>query len=75
MDLEEKTLESKTLYSGRVIKLTLDKAKLPNGAEASRELAAGIPGSRLLMYPEYSHALYEEARDFLDRIDGFCTEE
>ncbi len=38
MDLEEKTLESKTLYSGRVIKLTLDKAKLPNGAEASREV-------------------------------------
>jgi len=34
------------------------------GAEASRELAAKIPGAKLHMYPQWSHGLYEEARDF-----------
>ena len=40
--------------------------------EASRELAHRIPGSELYMYPEFSHGLYEEAPDFLDRIRDFC---
>ncbi len=41
------------------------------GVEASRELAERIRNSELLIYPEYSHALYEEAKDFLDRVDRF----
>lgn len=41
-------------------------------AEASRELAARIPGSELLMYAGLSHALYEEADEFLDRIIRFA---
>ena len=41
------------------------------GAEASRELAERIPGSELFLYPQYSHALYEEAGDFLARVDDF----
>ena len=44
------------------------------GAEASREMAAAIPGARLKMYPEWGHGLYEEARDFnrivLDFLNG-----
>ena len=35
------------------------------GGEASREIAARIPGARLKMYPRWGHGLYEEARDFL----------
>ena len=44
------------------------------GAEASREMAAAIPGARLKMYPEWGHGLYEEAKDFnrtvLDFLEG-----
>ena len=47
------------------------------GAEASREMAAAIPGARLKMYPEWGHGLYEEARDFnrivLDFLNGDCA--
>ena len=41
-------------------------------AEASRELAARIPGSELVLYAGLSHALYEEADDFLERIIRFA---
>ena len=34
------------------------------GADASREIAAAIPHAQLHMYPQYGHALYEEAKDF-----------
>ena len=32
--------------------------------EASAEIAEAIPGSRLLLYPDYGHALYQESPDF-----------
>ena len=34
------------------------------GGDASREIAAKIPNSELLMYPQWGHGLYEEAKDF-----------
>ena len=34
------------------------------GSDASREIAARIPGAVLKMYPEWGHGLYEEAKDF-----------
>ena len=41
-------------------------------AEASRELAERIVGAELFLYEGLSHALYEEAKDFLDRVRDFC---
>lgn len=41
------------------------------GGEASRELAARIPGAQLKMYPRLGHGLYEEAKDFLPVIRDF----
>lgn len=41
------------------------------GAEASREIAAGIPGAQLKMYPQWGHGLYEEAKDFLTVLTDF----
>ena len=41
------------------------------GAEASREIAARIPGAELKMYPQWGHGLYEEAGDFLPVITDF----
>jgi pimeloyl-ACP methyl ester carboxylesterase len=41
------------------------------GAEASRELAARIPGAQLKIYPQWGHGLYEEAKDFLPLVSEF----
>ncbi len=38
MDLKEKTIESKNIYEGKIIKVTLDKVICPNGREAMREI-------------------------------------
>jgi len=38
MDLEEKTIESKLIYNGKVLRLRLDTVTLPNGREAMREI-------------------------------------
>lgn len=39
--------------------------------EASREIAARIPGAALKMYPQWGHGLYEEAKDFLPAVKEF----
>lgn len=41
------------------------------GGDASRELAAQIPGARLWMYEQWGHGLYEEAGDFNRRVLDF----
>ena len=38
MELIEKTLEQEYKYTGRIINLRVDKAELPNGKEATREV-------------------------------------
>ena len=40
--------------------------------EASRDIADRIPGSQLYMYEGLGHGLYEEAPDFLSRVEDFC---
>ena len=45
------------------------------GAEASREIAARIPGAQLKMYEQWGHGLYEEAADFQDTILEFLRKE
>ena len=45
------------------------------GPGASRELAAEIKGSRLVMYLQYGHALYEEAADFQETVLRFLGRE
>ena len=44
------------------------------GGEPSREIAGAIPGARLLMYPQWGHGLYEEAKDFNSAVLQFLTE-
>lgn len=41
------------------------------GGEASREIAARIPGAKLLMYPGQGHGLYEEVKDFHQTVLEF----
>ena len=38
MDLTERTVESKTLFDGVIVTLKVDKAQLPDGKVATREV-------------------------------------
>ncbi len=40
--------------------------------KASEDLAEMIPGAQLYMYEGLSHGLYEEAKDFNERVMAFC---
>ena len=39
MDLTERTVSSKTIYEGRILRLRVDTVELPNGKQALREVA------------------------------------
>lgn len=43
------------------------------GAEASKKIAEKIPNAKLHMYPQWGHGLYEEAKDFNERIFAYLT--
>ena len=44
------------------------------GGQASRDLAAAIPGAKLKMYPHLGHGLYDEAPDFQRTVLDFLME-
>ena len=44
------------------------------GGDASREIAAGIPGAELRMYGQWGHGLYEEARGFNQLIRSYLIQ-
>jgi len=43
------------------------------GGDASREIAAKIPGAKLHMYGQWGHGLYEEAKDFNQMVLDYLT--
>ena len=43
------------------------------GGDASREIAAAIPGAELRMYEQWGHGLYEEAKNFNQVVLSFLT--
>ena len=48
MDLTEKTLERKTVYQGHIVTVQVDRAELPNGASAVREVVRHPGGVAVL---------------------------
>ena len=53
------------LYQIQATTLVIGGEKdLSLGGDASREIAAAIPGAKLRMYAQWGHGLYEEAKDF-----------
>lgn len=60
-------IQAKTLVIGGEVDRTV-------GGKASLELAERIPNARLKMYPQYGHALYEEAKDFNQVVMDFLQE-
>ena len=60
------------LYKIKVETLIIGAAKdRIVGVEASKELNERIANSQLYIYDEYSHGVYEEAKDFNDRVLEF----
>jgi pimeloyl-ACP methyl ester carboxylesterase len=43
------------------------------GSDASKEIAERIPNAQLLMYEQWGHGLYEEAKDFNKRVLDYLT--
>ena len=52
MDLTEKTLESTTIFEGKIMTVLLDKAELPNGNTAAREVCVHPGGVGVLPLEE-----------------------
>ena len=42
------------------------------GSDAAGELKRGITGSEMYVYSGLGHGVFEEAKDFYDRIFAFC---
>lgn len=60
-------IRAKTLVIGGEKDLAL-------GGDASREIAARIPGAQLRMYHKWGHGVYEEAKDFNRTVLDFLFE-
>ena len=52
MDLTEHTVESRTLFEGHIVKLTLDRARLPDGTLTDREVVYHPGGVAILALDE-----------------------
>ena len=57
MELMEKTVESRVLFEGKIITVRLDKAELPNGRVASREVVEHPGGVAIL--PQFRYPFQE----------------
>ena len=45
------------------------------GRDAAETLASAIDGAELYVYPSLGHGLYDEAKDFYNRVSEFLTDE
>ena len=64
MDMTEKTLESREVYRGRILRVREDKVRLPNGKEGVREVVEhpggvgilALDGDDVLLVKQYRYA-------------------
>ena len=64
MDLTEKTVSKRTVYEGRILRLRVDEALLPNGKTASREVVEHPGGVCVAALPENDSVRFlREVRD------------
>lgn len=62
MKLTEKKLSSKTIYDGRILKLTVDDVELPDGRKAVRECVRHCGGAAVLLIVDGKVALVKQHR-------------
>lgn len=72
MELWEKTLESQTLFEGRIVTVKLDKAQLVNGAVVSREVVEHPGGVCIL--PLFDDGTVSIVRQFRYPFQQVVTE-
>lgn len=69
MQFKEEQVESRRVFSGRVVSLRVDRVVMPGGREASREVVehpgavavvAAEPGGRLVLVRQYRYPIQEE---------------
>ncbi|MBO4467689.1 MAG: NUDIX hydrolase [Clostridia bacterium] len=58
MNLKEETIETKTVYNGRVIDLVVDTVTLPNGKEAKREVVRHKGGVGVIAEDDNGNILF-----------------
>ncbi|MCC6534890.1 MAG: NUDIX hydrolase [Burkholderiales bacterium] len=58
-DFTEHTLESKTVYRGRLLQVQEDTVRLPDGAEARREYIVHPGAAVMLAMPDRGHVIME----------------
>lgn len=56
-DFEEKTVDTKQIFDGKVVKLRVEDVTLPNGAAAKRELIAHPGGAGMIAVDEDKNVL------------------
>ena len=57
MELWERTVSSQTIFEGKIVKVTLDQAELPNGTIAAREVVYHPGGVAVLALDEDNNVL------------------
>lgn len=60
MDFTEKTIETKTIYDGRILKFKVDKVELPNGRTSERELVEHRGGVAVVAVDDDNNLLLVE---------------
>lgn len=60
VDFTEKTLESKNIYSGKIVNLNLQIVELPNGKKSKREIVNHPGGVAILAYKDSNTLLLVE---------------
>lgn len=69
MDLTEKTLESNTIFEGKIIRLRVDRVVLPDGREGRREIVEHKGAVAIIALDEQGNIiLVRQYRKALDRI-------
>ncbi len=58
MELTEKTLSSKTIYDGKIVKLTFDEVMLPDGTQSKREVVNHPGGVTVVAITDENEVLF-----------------
>ncbi len=72
MELKEKKLSSKEIYSGRIVNLYVDDVLLPNGQQSKREVVRHCRASAVLAFNDKGEVLLE--RQYRYPYDEVITE-
>lgn len=69
MDLTEKTLESRDIFNGRVIKVRVDRVRLPGGRESEREIVKHVGAVAVVPVDEQGRVyLVRQFRKALEQV-------